>query len=1141
MHSSLRFVVVLFGAFACNIAALAAPFDDCSGAELLTPAAAGVASCTTPATYDAAGSTQSRTYASCDNNFTSPARDVWFRFIATTTSHILIIDGSSSYQAVVEGFGGSCSSPVSLGCNTAGTAGGVVTLQLTGLTPGNTYYFRVYHRSGTVPATTTFTACLLTPPANDECSGAINLTANAPGDTSCTSPPVFDANLAAQTRSYASCDNNFTSTARDVWFKFTATATSHTMVVAGSASYFAVVEAFRGSCTSLTSIGCNSATASGGKVSLALNGLTPNSTYWVRVYHRSSSVPVSTTFSLCLFTAVTNDECAQAIALTPNTPLDTCALINTYLTDFSSQTRPYAACDNNFTSPARDVWFNFTATATSHTLLVDGSASYFAVAEAFSGSCTSLTSIGCATSSSAGGVATLFLAGLTVNSTYWVRVYHRSSSIPATTGFSICLRTAPVNDECVNAQTLTPNTTGVNSCSQPVSGNSNLASSSRPYATCDNNFTSPVRDIWYRFTATASSHTIKVDGSSSYFPVVETFSGNCGSLTSIGCAAASANGGSATLQVTGLTIGNTYYTRVYHRSSVIPSTTTFSICVLTAPANDESCNARLLVPNGSCVNDSADAVLASQSKTYASCDNNFTTPVRDVWFRFTAASASHSVRVDGSASYFAVVQAYSGSCASLSAIGCAVSSTAGGVSTLNLNSLIAGSTYYVRVYHRSSAIPSTTTFTICVVDLLGTGTTPPTANISVVGTPPFCAGGVYLKVNRDASPQATYQWKLNNNNIPGATDTVFYPLQSGSYTVEVNNPGGTATSTAVNVTVYPLPAVTISAGGPTTFCEGGSVLLDAGPGFSTYRWSNQSTGKTLTAAASDSFTVEVTDVNGCKAQSGIRVTVKPVQQFSFSRSICTGESFAFNGQNLKITGTYRDTVTASNGCDSIVTLSLQVVPEINTNRSVSICAGETFSFGGAGLTAAGTYRDTLSAAGGCDSIIILELTVNALPVVSWTPAVKTFCAGGPPVSLNGGTPGGGTYTGTGVSGGQFSPTDAGNGSHVIEYSFTDNNSCTASATDTFTVDNCTGAGEINNMGRIRLFPNPATEVVVMESGLFLNEKMTPWVYDLSGQLTGCTAWQENNRVLVNVSTLAPGVYFICFTYADSPISLMFVK
>ena len=92
-------------------------------------------------------------------------------------------------------------------------------------------------------------------------------------------------------------------------------------------------------------------------------------------------------------------------------------------------------------------------------------------------------------------------------------------------------------------------------------------------------------DVWYKFTAAATTQYINVTGSSSFDPVVQVFSGACGGLSSIWCNDASySSGSSGSVAATGLTIGNVYYIRIYDWSSSAPSTTSFSICVTNPPS-----------------------------------------------------------------------------------------------------------------------------------------------------------------------------------------------------------------------------------------------------------------------------------------------------------------------------------------------------------------------------------------------------------------------------------------------------------------------------------------------------------------------------------------------------------------------------
>jgi hypothetical protein len=62
---------------------------------------------------------------------------------------------------------------------------------------------------------------------------------------------------------------------------------------------------------------------------------------------------------------------------------------------------------------------------------------------------------------------------------------------------------------------------------------------------------------------------------------------------------------------------------------------------------------------------------------------------------------------------------------------------------------------------------------------------------------------------------------------------------AGNYSVTVtDNNGCQGTSAVKTVTVSPLPTPVITANGPLSFCDGGSVTLDAGAGYTAYSWSS---------------------------------------------------------------------------------------------------------------------------------------------------------------------------------------------------------------------------------------------------------------------------------------------------------------
>ena len=558
---------------------------------------------------------------------------------------------------------------------------------------------------------------------NDDPCGAILLT---PGSAGVPCSSATSGSTAGSTQTYSGCSGTADD---DVWYKFTATAATHFVTVTGAASFDPVVQGYTltsGTCPTATftaiSGSCTDATSGGGTTEvMALTGLTIGNTYYVRVYHYGSGSSTTPTFTICVTTPPVNDEPCGAVTLTPATSCNPTAADAA----MASQTNTYASCDYSYTSPARDLWYKFVATATSHTIQATGNGTYDAVVQAYSGACGSLTAISgaCADNTGAGGMESVQLSALTIGNTYYFRVYHGSSTIPTNTTYSVCVLSPPANDEpCsgtnVTAVTLTPGTT----CTG-TAGDASLASQTYPYGSCDYSYTSPVADVWYRFQATNTSHTVQVTGNGTYDPILTAYSATGSTcpvtLTAISgaCIDATGAGGTETLQLSSLTVSNWYYVRVYHGSSTVPSNTTFSICVLSPPANDEPCNAIALTPGAICNPVTGSANLASQTFSYATCDYSYTSNVRDVWYKFTATNSTHIVRVAGDGDFDAVLQAYTGSsCSSLSAISgaCADNTSGGGVETLTLTSLTIGTTYYVRVYHGSSTVPTTTTFDICV-------------------------------------------------------------------------------------------------------------------------------------------------------------------------------------------------------------------------------------------------------------------------------------------------------------------------------------------------------------------------------------------------------------------------------------------
>ncbi len=123
-----------------------------------------------------------------------------------------------------------------------------------------------------------------------------------------------------------------------------------------------------------------------------------------------------------------------------------------------------------------------------------------------------------------------------------------------------------------------------------------------------------------------------------------------------------------------------------------------------------------------------------------------------------------------------------------------------------------------------------------------------------------------------------------------------------------------------------------------------------------------------------------TAANGCDSTTTLLLSILPLTYDTVAVAICDGDSFEFNGQTLGITGSYTYITAGSNGCDSTTTLQLSVMPHASTEVSASICPGDTFLFNGQFLTESGTYYHVEAASNGCDSIV--TLTLDELPTSS---------------------------------------------------------------------------------------------------------------------------------------------------------------
>ncbi|MCB0775294.1 MAG: T9SS type A sorting domain-containing protein [Chitinophagaceae bacterium] len=276
---------------------------------------------------------------------------------------------------------------------------------------------------------------IVPPPSNDDCSGAPTLTSG----TTCsnTAGTAYGASNSSPTISSPNCASTAT---YDVWYRFVAQTTNPTIRLSSIGSEFtnASVQLLSNNCGgTFTSLFCGGST-------LPTDFLVPGTTYYIRVYSDGGTAPTNSAnanFNICIQDPVItpdNDECTGAYNLSV---ANACQTVPGNMAGATASSQPLSgSCPGSL---AYDVWYRFTAINNTATVTISSFGTNFLATrgvEIFSGSCGSLTSLAC-------GSTTATSNSLTAGNVYYVRVY--SSTGPAPTGdarFNICVTStaAPV-------------------------------------------------------------------------------------------------------------------------------------------------------------------------------------------------------------------------------------------------------------------------------------------------------------------------------------------------------------------------------------------------------------------------------------------------------------------------------------------------------------------------------------------------------------------------------------------------------------------------------------------------------------------------------------------------------------------------
>jgi gliding motility-associated-like protein len=185
----------------------------------------------------------------------------------------------------------------------------------------------------------------------------------------------------------------------------------------------------------------------------------------------------------------------------------------------------------------------------------------------------------------------------------------------------------------------------------------------------------------------------------------------------------------------------------------------------------------------------------------------------------------------------------------------------------------------------------------------------------------------------------------------------------------------------------------------------GNMTLLAPDGFEKYLWSNGTIGKAISAKAvlNEPFKVTITPFSSldaaCNFSLYYNVPFKTTSS-SIKATICDGESFKVADEDYRLTGQYTKIISRGGICDSTVMLDLQVnaVPKLNT--VFNKCEGETVMIRDTSISTSGNYQIKIQRPGKCDSIVYADVNFENLEIKSIDNQTITI---GDPILLSGQT------------------------------------------------------------------------------------------------------------------------------------------
>ncbi len=178
---------------------------------------------------------------------------------------------------------------------------------------------------------------------------------------------------------------------------------------------------------------------------------------------------------------------------------------------------------------------------------------------------------------------------------------------------------------------------------------------------------------------------------------------------------------------------------------------------------------------------------------------------------------------------------------------------------------------------------------------------------------------------------------------------------AGTFVQMNTNASGCVTTLNIVVTVLPVSSSTEE----YTVCDGESIVVNG-----------------VAYDSAGTFVQDVIDADGCVSMLTIIITEEQGESSTETYEICTGETVTVNNETYAFPGTYLQTTTDSNGCESILTVIVNELEAATIEDNFDICLGDTLMVNGIGYASSGIFTQLFTAVNGCDSTLVLNVTVE---------------------------------------------------------------------------------------------------------------------------------------------------------------------